>query len=174
VDEIAQPWRTYLRDRGVETVYLDGVVKAVELYERNGFRKVCRSWRFLGHLSGKSGSCVRQMITSDLAQVFRLDQLSFGADRSFFLRRRFEIYPQLSYVILDGENPVEMLKSFALPAGDIQISIGILENIHRTCDLVRFLGFVERADSPWRMALVKSNYLGSSPRCYAVGSAAKG
>jgi len=28
-----------LKSNGVETVYLDGVIKAVELYERNGFRK---------------------------------------------------------------------------------------------------------------------------------------
>jgi len=190
-----------LRDRRVETIYLDGVVKAVGLYERNGFRKVCRSWRFLGHLSGKPTPHVRQMVISDLEQVLDLDRLSFGADRSFFLRRRFEIYPLLSYVMVNGdkltgflfgrsgegwvsagpwvmfedaEDPLELLNSFALQTGDIPISLGILETNYQAYIHIRSLGFLELVDSPWRMALGKSNDLGTSPRCYAVGSAAKG
>ena len=43
-----------LKERGVETVYLDGVLNAVPLYERNGFRKVCRSWRFSGIPKGEN------------------------------------------------------------------------------------------------------------------------
>jgi GNAT superfamily N-acetyltransferase len=190
-----------LKNRGVETVYLDGVVKAVELYERNGFRKVCRSCRFSEHWKGKPSPHVRQMVVSDLEQVFGLDRLSFGADRTFFLRRRLEIYPELSYVLMDGErvtgfilgrkgegwvsagpwvisegakNPTELLKSFALQAGDLPISLGVLECNRQACDLVRSLGFVERTDSPWRMALGDSADLGISPKCLAVGSAAKG
>jgi ribosomal protein S18 acetylase RimI-like enzyme len=190
-----------LKDRGVETVYLDGVVKAVELYERNGFRKVCRSSRFSGHMAGKPSTPVRQMVISDLEQVFRLDGSSFGADRSFFLRRRLELFPELSYVMMDhervtgfilgrcgegwvsagpwvisedAENPVELLDSFALQAGDRPISIGILETNHQACHLIRSLGFVERVESPWRMAHGRSADLGASPSCFAVGSAAKG
>lgn len=190
-----------LKDRGVETVYLDGVVKAVELYERNGFHKVCRSWRFSGQLTGKSGLHVRQMMTSDLEQVFTLDRLSFGADRTFFLNRRFEIYPELSHVMASGErvtgfimgrsgegwvsagpwvmseyaeNPIELLNSFILHAGDRPISIGILATNLHACGLVQSLGFTERMDSPWRMAQGRSTNLGASPKCFAIGSAAKG
>ncbi len=190
-----------LQARGSEVVYLDGVVKAVELYERNGFLKLCRSWRFSGQLAGKLSPRVRPMTFDDLGQVFSLDRVSFGADRSFFLRRRFEIYPELSYVLAeagivsgyilgrrgedwmsvgpwvtsaDAINPQELLYSFALQAGERQMSIGILETNHQACDLVRALGFSERADSPWRMALGYSGHLGASPGCLAVGSAAKG
>jgi GNAT superfamily N-acetyltransferase len=190
-----------LQDRGVETVYLDGVVKAVELYERNGFRKLCRSWRFSGHVTGKHSPHVRHMVGNDLVQVFNLDRLAFAADRSFFLKRRLETYPELSYVKLNGEkvtgfifgrmgedwvsagpwvispgvqDPTDMLSSFALQAGDKEISLGILEANHRACDLARSLGFTERVDSPWRMALGSSDDLGASPYCFAVGSAAKG
>jgi predicted N-acetyltransferase YhbS len=190
-----------LKDRRVETVYLDGVVKAVDLYERNGYRKVCRSWRFSGELAGKPSTHVRQMLASDLDQVFKLDRLAFGVDRSFFLRRRLVIFPELSYVMVDGErvsgfilgrsgedwvsagpwvtsseseNPVELLNSLALQAGGRSISIGILDANHPACDLVRSLGFVERTDSPWRMALGSSAELGTSLLCFAVGSAAKG
>jgi hypothetical protein len=190
-----------LRDRGSETIYLDGVVMAVELYERNGFRKVCRSWRFSGNLVGKSSPRVRRMVKSDLPQVYTLDRLSFGADRSFFLGRRLELFPELSHVLVNGErvtgyilgrggarwisagpwvvgenaeDPVDLLKSFALEAGNRPISIGILDANQHACDLVRSLGFVARTDSPWRMALGNSSDLGASPQCYAVGSAAKG
>jgi ribosomal protein S18 acetylase RimI-like enzyme len=152
-------------------------------------------------MAGKQSSHVRQMVVSDLDQVFRLDELSFGADRSFFISRRLEIYPELSYVMMDGEkvsgfilgrsgedwvsagpwvmsddakNPMELLNSFALPLGDRPISIGILATNQQACDLVRSLGFMERVDSPWRMALGRSCDLGASPQCFAVGSAAKG
>ena len=190
-----------LKTRGAKTIYLDGVVRAVPLYERNGFHKVCRSWRFSGHLSGKPGSHVRRMAVSDLEQVIALDRSSFGADRGFFLRRRLIQFPELSHVMLEGdrvsgyisgrsgkdwvsagpwvvgetvENPVELLHAFALEAGERPISIGILGANQPACDLVGSLGFVPRADSPWRMTSGGSGDLGASPGCFAVGSAAKG
>jgi ribosomal protein S18 acetylase RimI-like enzyme len=190
-----------LQDRGVETVYLDGVLKAVQLYERNGFHKVCRSWRFSGNLPGKKGSRVRRMSVNDMDQVFALDTRSFGADRHFFLRRRFEIFPELSYVmenqgrvsgyllgrggkewltvgpwvVEEGiENPEELLNELALEAKGRSISIGILDTHQQACELVQASGFIARPDSPWRMALGKSVNLGTSRRCYAIGSAAKG
>jgi len=46
----------YLHDCGAQTVYLDGVLAAVSLYERVGFRRVCRSLRFHGHLRAESHS----------------------------------------------------------------------------------------------------------------------
>jgi GNAT superfamily N-acetyltransferase len=190
-----------LKGRGVETIFLDGVVKAVQLYERNGFRKVCRSWRFSGKLTGKMSTRVRRMTVSDLDQVFALDKASFGADRSFFLGHRLDLFPKLSYLMVNNgrvtgyilgrmgkdwlaagpwvadeevENPVELLQALALEAHDSPINIGILESNQHACELVRSLGFVARSDSPWRMALGRSTDLGASPRCYAVGSAAKG
>ena len=187
--------------RGVSTVYLDGVVRAVELYERNRFQKVCRSWRFFGHLVGKPSSKVRRMALGDLDQVFKLDRLSFGEDRSFFLRRRLEIFPELCFILEDREritgflfgrsgadwvsagpwvmhedaqNSIELLYAIAFEAGDRPISLGILDSNQNACGLVRSLGFLERVDSPWRMALGRCADLGASPRCFAVGSAAKG
>jgi ribosomal protein S18 acetylase RimI-like enzyme len=190
-----------LKERGVETVYLDGVLKAVQLYERNGFIKVCRSWRFSGNLAGKKSTHVRKMTVRDLDQVFTLDKASFGADRSFFLKRRVELFPELSYVmvkstritgfilgrggknwiaagpwVVDGsdENPADLLNAFASEANDRPISIGILDSNPQACRLVQSLGFVARPDSPWRMVSGSISPLGVSPSCYAVGSAAKG
>lgn len=190
-----------LQNLGVETVYLDGVVKAVGLYERNGFRKVCKSWRFLGQLPGKASPDVRRMRPDDLAEVFALDYHYFGADRSFFIKRRMEKFPELSYVLEkagritgsilgrsgdgwisigpwmvheDVENPAELLNALAYGLGGKPFSLGVLGANRRACELVHSLGFVEREDSPWRMALGPSDDLGASPGCYAIGSAAKG
>ena len=191
----------YLKERGVESVYLDGVVKAVRLYERNGFHKICRSWRFSGYLTGNKSPQVRPMAANDLDQVYTLDKFAFGADRSFYLRRRLEIYPKLCHVMTAGdtvtgfiqgregndwvsagpwvvenmdENPLELLNALAAEAGDRQISIGILETNQRAYNMVQSLGFKARVDSPWRMALGSSSDLGTSTRCYAIGSAATG
>lgn len=192
---------SFLQTRGVETVYLDGVVKAVELYERSGFRKICRSWRFSGQLAGKTSSGVRQMTKNDSEGVMAIDKLYFGADRSFFLRRRFELFPELCMVCTQGKritgyimgragetwlsagpwiredqagDPAELLEALAIEAGGRLISLGILDSNTQACDLVRSLGFITQDDSPWRMAKGKSGNLGATPECYAVGSAAKG
>ena len=44
----------YLQGRGLASILLDGVPAAVPLYERAGFRRVCRSMRFGGRLSAPS------------------------------------------------------------------------------------------------------------------------
>jgi GNAT superfamily N-acetyltransferase len=190
-----------LKNRGAETIYLDGAIKAVQLYERNGFHKVCRSWRYSGNLIGKRSPHVQRMSVYDLDQVFALDRHSFGVDRSFFLRRRLEIYPELSYVMVDNGrvtgfilgrgskdwvvagpwvveelsvNSAQLLDAFALEASNRPISIGILDTHQQACELVQSLGFVARSDSPWRMALGSFDDLGTSTRCYAVGGSAKG
>jgi ribosomal protein S18 acetylase RimI-like enzyme len=68
----------YLYSRNATTVYLDGVLKAVPLYERHGFRKLCRSLRFYGKLPGKTGTQVQPMLPEDLESVCALDRVAFG------------------------------------------------------------------------------------------------
>lgn len=206
-----------LQSRGAQTVYLDGVVKAVPLYERNGFRKICRSWRFSGKLTRRVTPQVRAMQPDDLPAVYALDLQAFGVNRSFFLRCRLELFPELCKVWVEGErlvgfilgrrgegwvsagpwvvaedkidltgngSPVRsgesqigalfLLESLACEAGDIPISLGVLDTHHQAVNLLRSLGFKERSNSPWRMALGPSRGLGASPQCLAVGTAAKG
>jgi GNAT superfamily N-acetyltransferase len=191
----------YLQKRGARTVYLDGVVKAVDLYERNGFRKICRSLRFSGEVVGKSHSGVCPMLEKDLPIIFDLDGQYFGADRSFFLRRRWTLFPELSKVLAeDGQvkgyifgrkgegwvaagpwvvkpevkHPQQLLEALAVAIGGQMFSIGILESNLRAIEIIRSYGFIERSDSPWRMALGEEESLGASPQCLAVGTAAKG
>jgi len=191
----------HLQERGARTIYLDGVLKAVGLYERNGFRKICRSIRFSGTLPGKQHPNVRPMQVDDLPAVLSLDRQAFGDERGFFLKRRFELFPELCQVMLDGEklsgfilgkrgtnwvsagpwvvtedaqHPIRLLESLAAQTADLPVSLGVLETNHSALSLLRASGFIEHPDSPWRMALGVSSSLGASPLCYAVGSAAKG
>jgi ribosomal protein S18 acetylase RimI-like enzyme len=192
---------THLRERGATTVYLDGVVKALPLYQRYGFRKVCRSLRFFGTLSGRQHAHIRLMQASDLVSVFTLDRKAFGADRSFFLAHQLRLFPELGYVMIAagklcgfilgrrGESwaaagpwvmthtdcdALHLLTSLAGAAGAVSIGVGVLESNCTAVELIRSLGFTLREDSPWRMALGPSSDLGASPKCFAVGTAAKG
>ncbi|HEX2981604.1 MAG TPA: GNAT family N-acetyltransferase, partial [Anaerolineaceae bacterium] len=191
----------YLHSQGVRSVYLDGEVKAVPLYERYGFRKVCRSLRLSGTCTGKQHPEVRPMQTTDLPAVFELDRRHFGADRSFFLRRRLERFPELAKVqvqgtevvgyvlgrrgldwlsagpwVVDEANPAPYLlfESLAQEAGGNRMMVGVLADNERAVAFFQSLGLLERPDSPWRMALGPDADLGACSFCLAIGGASKG
>jgi ribosomal protein S18 acetylase RimI-like enzyme len=191
-----------LRSRGAASIFLDGVPAAIPLYERAGFRRVCRSMRFTGTLRGQPCSRVRLMRGDDLGAAGQLDQAAFGADRRFFLERRLSLQPELCRVLEDGgeiagfimgrriddfvwigpwvvrpgvERPGDLLESLAAEAGgEVSLGLGVLETAAEALATVRALGFVERLDPPWRMVLGPAAPLGASPGCFAIGSAAKG
>lgn len=103
-----------LREAGAKRILLDAAPLAVPLYERLGFRKICRSLRFLKQPAAAAGAgagaastagsaatagpAVRAMTPADLAAVNGLDFRAFGADRSFFLSRRLRDNPKLCFV----------------------------------------------------------------------------
>jgi ribosomal protein S18 acetylase RimI-like enzyme len=192
-----------LRSRGAHSIFLDGVPAAVPLYERVGFRRVCRSMRFSGTLRGQIYPHARPMRNDDLDAVGQIDRVAFGADRSFFLERRLALQPGLCRVLeKDGgeiagfvmakriddfvwigpwvvrpgvERPGDLLEGLAAAAGgEVALGLGVLETATEAMATVRSFGFAERVDAPWRMALGPSAELGTSPGCFAIGSAAKG
>jgi ribosomal protein S18 acetylase RimI-like enzyme len=192
---------SHLRAKNCHDIYLDGVMKAVPLYERAGFRKVCRSLRFHGNIQGRPQEGVRPMRGSDLEWVCGTDHTAFGADRSFFLRRRFRIYPDLCLVAeckgkrtgfifgrrgnglvsfgpwlagSDTPNPMGLIERAAIEAAGIRIGLGVLESNETAVQAFRSLGLTERPDAPWRMVLGDSGRLGQSSSLYAIGSAATG
>jgi ribosomal protein S18 acetylase RimI-like enzyme len=191
----------YLRGCGARSIYLDGVVKAVSLYEWAGFRKACRSKRFYGRLKGRLSPEVRPMRAADLETVSATDRLAFGADRRFFLERRLALYPELCKVMEQGgaitgyifgrrgyevigagpwwiredvPRPAELLYALAAEAGDTVIGVGVLETNTRAVGLLRSMGLDEHPTPPWRMVWGDDVCLGAAPELYANGSSAKG
>jgi predicted N-acetyltransferase YhbS len=193
----------YLRQGGAQTLYLDGVVKAVPLYERHGFRKLCRSVRFGGRLPGASHPQVRRLTPADLPQVYALDQAAFGADRSFYLRRRMELLPECSlgyeaggrlsgfilarpaegmlsvgpWVADEGTaDPLALLRGLALASDGRELRVGVLDSHRAALAALRCTDLQEQADPPWRMAAGEEPplHVGFSPACWGVGAGAKG
>jgi len=191
----------YLHDCGSQTVYLDGVLAAVSLYERVGFRRVCRSLRFYGHLRAESHSQVRAMRAEDMAAVAALDTQAFGAYRRFFLERRLSMYPELCWIQEHGGEiagfimgrrgqgrvsagpwvarpgvgrPGDLFECLALGLGDEELSLGVLETNAQAVVTLRAFGLTEYPESPWRMALGPPGPYGSPAECFAIGSPAKG
>jgi ribosomal protein S18 acetylase RimI-like enzyme len=191
----------YLQAHGAGSIYLDGVQTAVSLYERAGFRQVCRSLRFIGTVPGRRHPGVCPMRPEHLPEVGRLDRQAFGADRGFFLARRLALYPERCYVLEeDGEmagyimgrqggeyvpvgpwlvrpgvaRPERLLECLAAGIGGRELAFGVLETNQAAVELAHALGLDEVRASPWRMALGPAVDLGASPELYAIGSAAKG
>jgi len=191
----------YLQARGCRSMYLDGDTPAVPLYERLGFRVVCRSLRFLGTLQGETSEGVRMMTPTDLETVCAIDRSAFGADRSFFIKRRLKLFPQLC-LIQTGENqitgfimgqpgngvvavgpwfvgdgltdPRGLLHMLAHHCGGQKLRMGVLESNAPAAALMRSLRTFEETESSWRMVLGPDIGPGGSPRLYAVGTPAKG
>ena len=163
----------YLQKKGARSIYLDGVPRAVPMYQRNGFRIVCRSLRFSGTLHAVEHDEVQLMQLADLPDVLALDRRLFAADRSFFLKRRWELYPELCRVLIendqitgfilgrrgedwvsagpwvvaeDCQHPFYLLETLAGAAQDDYFSVGILECNQVAITSVRSMGFVERPD----------------------------
>lgn len=211
---VAPPWRgrgighglmehaiRYLHGRGVQRVFLDGVPLAVPLYERLGFRKMARSLRFSGTMTGAAHPAVRPMRAADLPVVLKLDREAFGADRSFFLQRRLALYPQLSWVLEcggqvvgfilgrhgadwvaagpwvvapDAESPEHLLEGLAQEARGMTISVGVLETNTAATRILTSCGLAERPTWTWRMVLGTAGGVGTSDQLYAIGTPAKG
>ncbi|HEX3050215.1 MAG TPA: GNAT family N-acetyltransferase [Aggregatilineaceae bacterium] len=150
-----------LRRGGAHSVYLDGVVKAVPLYERAGFRTICRSIRYVGNLDqrqveGVAHSSVRPMRLDDLEMICVLDREAFGADRRFFLKRRLLLYPELCKVL---EEEGQMSGFILGRRGEGIVMVGpwlVLPTAQRPGDLLESL-VAEIGDLPFAFGVLETN-----------------
>lgn len=195
---------TYLQNRDVHSIYLDSVEAVAPLYERMGFRKICLSLRFSGKLRGDLGrtpSSIRAMRPEDLQSISRIDRDAFRADRAFFLKRRFSLYPEFCKVLVQDEailgfimamlgdgmiavgpwvvkenakRPLDLLEAIAQEEDALPLRFGILEANTGAVRAVEALSDLETKTPSWRMVLGKEDTLGMCKECYAIGSAAKG
>ena len=191
----------YLHARGVNSIALDGDAPGIPIYEKAGFRKVCRSLRFYGSVPGAAHAFVRGLSHADLERVCLLDAQLFGDDRSFYLRRRFECCPRLCFAAeRDGEllgyllarpgqgvisigpwavcpeppRPLALLQQLAAVVPDQRLRIGVLESNQPAVALLRATPGLEEGQSSWRMVLGGGDGPGHHQWLYAIGSAAKG
>jgi hypothetical protein len=67
-----------------------------------------------------------------------------------------------------------LVQAVARATGDRRLLVGVLESSAVGIELLSSLGFARGDDPPSRMVLGEDTGLGASPRCLAIGSAAKG
>ena len=191
----------YLKATGIHDIYLDGDLDAVPFYERTGFRRVCRSLRFVGSAKGPLCPGVRSFLPADAPSVCEIDRELFGDDRSDFLERRLALFPGLCFVFeSDGRitgyamgrpgvgvvsvgpwasrgsdaDALSLLGAVALRAGPERLRLGVLEANPRAVRVVRSCADMEEQTPCWRMVLGSHDRLGIHADLIAMGSAAKG
>lgn len=190
----------YLEKKGIMTQLLDGVLKAVPLYEKLGFKKRYKSLRLEGKVEPKESEYVRFMRASDLDIINEFDTNSFGASREKFLSSRFEHFPNLCKVVEIDDNVIgyimgsksgdfvrigpwvmkthrqyaeDLLIDFALESEDKTLKIGVLENNTHALQLFNKYNFKEIGYS-WRMSRGEQNTWTFSNHLYAICNAARG
>jgi ribosomal protein S18 acetylase RimI-like enzyme len=191
---------SYLHQKGVSIMFLDGVQPAVSLYERLGFREICKSLRLSGKVTGEDSNQVRQMEDSDLMEVLSIDRKQLTADRSFFLRSCYEYNSRFCKILeINGsiagyifgslrKNSVrigpwvmnahrdkaeEFLQAFSAKTGNPKIQLGVLESNVSAVRLLQKLGFTETPYS-LRMARGGPSKIEFSAGMYAIHSPARG
>jgi len=91
-----------LTSEGAGTIRLDGVQKAIPLYERLGFKGEYWSLRFNGVAVKAPHHGVEPIVKGDLDQVTRLDRRFFGLDRGVKLKRVQHDFPDLCFKASKG------------------------------------------------------------------------
>jgi GNAT superfamily N-acetyltransferase len=190
----------HLRVLHARSILIDAVPRAETLYERLGFRRICRSLRLEGMMSGERTEKVRGMIQDDLPQVAALDASLFEGRREHFLRMRYAAYPEYAKVLeSDGkiqgyimgsasdravrigpwvikshhECAEQLLFSFAQAAQKRVLKVGVLEKNKEALGLLYGQGFEEVSFS-WRMVWGEDTEATTSETLYAIYSPDRG
>ena len=87
----------HLLGRGVRSIRLDAVMKAIPLYRRLGFREEYWSLRYTGRASRIPVAVAEPMQGSDLDAVAELDQAYFKGRRGHILRWVYNTFPDLCF-----------------------------------------------------------------------------
>ncbi|UCD19322.1 MAG: GNAT family N-acetyltransferase [candidate division WOR-3 bacterium] len=136
--------------KGVTTIELDGVFRAVEAYRMLGFRDKYLSLRFMRPVS--KGACIKGeptiCRTPDISSILRFDRERLGMDRSMFLRHLIGAHPDATPAVVgrQGMSAYGVVRIRAtgtvhigpLVAGDTESASALLSSIcaeHGKCDL---------------------------------------
>ncbi|MHA1492581.1 MAG: GNAT family N-acetyltransferase [Candidatus Thorarchaeota archaeon] len=190
----------HLLDSGTKSILLDGVPKAVSLYERLGFRKIAKSLRLEAELTGRNTQHSRPMTERDLEEIATFDSQHFGSQRDYFLRMRFSTFQEFGRVIevddkiqgfimgsrsgssvrigpwvmnTQDEFAEQLLLEFAGMVEGNTLKIGVLENNVQALKLLDRYDFKEKSYS-WRMLYGEDTEVTLSNHLYAIFSPARG
>ncbi|MHA2378273.1 MAG: GNAT family N-acetyltransferase [Candidatus Thorarchaeota archaeon] len=198
--ELMEHAMDYVKNKGTDVMMLDSVPDAVPLYERLGFKKVCRSLRLAGYVEPRLSQRVRPMEGKDLMHILSVDRKYFGASRFLFISSGLAACPEFSIVVeVDGEiagyvmgserhghvrlapwimsdHPEmaeDVLRDFAVQAGGLEIRAGVLETSRRAIGVYKACGLIEKGHS-WRMVRGTEEKIEFSDEIYAIGSPMRG
>ncbi|NHI89767.1 MAG: GNAT family N-acetyltransferase [Candidatus Thorarchaeota archaeon] len=190
----------HLEGRGARSHLLDGVLKAVPLYERFGFERRYKSLRLEGRVAPRISDDIREMVNADLNDINGFDAKFFGASRKDFLESRLKHFPSLCKVLeIDGyiegyimgserrgfirigpwvmkthsERAEALLQDFSSECEEMPLRIGILENNEGALHILQKHGFAQKSYS-WRMIRGVRGSWTFSDHLYAIHSAARG
>jgi ribosomal protein S18 acetylase RimI-like enzyme len=191
----------YLKTQGAKNIYLDGDLDAIPIYEKFGFKKICKSLRFVGNIKGKKNKIVRRVRSSDIDKICTIDFKLFGDDRSFFLKHLITQFPNLCFVIDDHDEilgyilarpgigvitvgpwavvnsvnePAILLENLACEVEEKRLRIGVLETNTKSLKVIKLYPSLEEKAFCWRMVLGSSIDLGINNNLFCIGSGAKG
>ena len=91
-----------LTSEGAGTIRLDGVQKAISLYERLGFKGEYWSLRYNSVASKAPHHSIEPMVREDLEKVSALDRRFLGLDRAQMLKRVQHDFPELCFKASKG------------------------------------------------------------------------
>jgi len=190
-----------LTARGTRNIYLDGDLAAVHIYEKRGFRKLGRSFRYRGTVAPQNHPDITAVQDEDFEEILAIDRTVFNADRSFFLRQLLSQHPQYSLVRRDADRvsgylfarpgrkvisvgpwielsespvPAALLTQLATRTGPAPLRIGVLETNRRAITLIKSLPGLEEQEFCWRMVLGPGGDLEDTAKVFAIGSGSKG
>ncbi|MHA1905900.1 MAG: GNAT family N-acetyltransferase [Candidatus Thorarchaeota archaeon] len=189
----------HLQELDTTYIMLDAVPDAMALYEKHGFRPICKSYRLSGKVEGIGSEAIREISEEDFPMIFEIDRDSFGGDRSHFLHKKWIDDPSLCLCIVKNKRITayvfgshrekyvrvapwivtetsdfngELLAEIAERSGDRKIAMGILETNKVAYDTAISTRLAEYSFS---IRMVKGDIQPSfSPNQYAIGSPAKG
>lgn len=183
-----------LSDRGVRAILLDGVEKAIPLYERLGFRKLYKSLRFKGILKGEVSEYVSSITPDDIPELLQLDTYIFRADRSSMILSWMRTSPHLCRKFIANDKIVGyiigcnkgsfawigpwiikrdtfasevLLLDLCHHIGDRELRLGVLESNETAVKILKKNGLCE-ADFSWRMVLGEKQYMPDSDNILAI------
>lgn len=189
----------YLKGKGVDFAMLDAVPKAVPLYERLGFKKVCRSLRLRGRVEPAVSAKVRALEDKDMLRILSIDRVQFGANRFLFLGSTLSANPDLGRLLeVDGqiagfimgsrrhgfvrlapwvmcshfEMAKSILKDFAVQVSGLEIRAGVLETSRKSIGLLKASGLYQESSS-WRMVHGRDR-VDFADGLFAIGSPMRG